>query len=169
LLLRCLALAAVLLHTRGVLHADGGIVRLSEHKGDYRITVFTSPTPLRAGTVDVSVFIQVAVTGEPVSAGRILVRVAPRGRPHEAVSYPATKEAATNKLFQAAVFDLSEPGWWDVEVVVEGLREPVELHFEMEAEDPIPRVWGLMPWIAWPALAILLFCVHQWLVRRKSH
>ncbi|HEV3259998.1 MAG TPA: hypothetical protein VG013_24230, partial [Gemmataceae bacterium] len=42
--------------------ADGGAIRLSEQKGDYQITVFTAPTPLRAGPVDVSVLIQNAAT-----------------------------------------------------------------------------------------------------------
>ncbi len=37
---------------------DGGAVRFSGQQGDWRITVFTSPTPLRAGPVDVSVLVQ---------------------------------------------------------------------------------------------------------------
>jgi hypothetical protein len=47
------------------LRADGGAMRLSERAGGYRVTVFTDPTPLRAGPVDVSVFVQDADTGEP--------------------------------------------------------------------------------------------------------
>lgn len=166
-LLRLLLLAAILLHAHGVLRADGGAVRLSERKGDYRITVFTSPTPLRAGPVDISVFVQDVATGEPIPEARITVRTTPRDHGGETICHPATMEAATNKLFQAAVFDLPEPGWWDVSILVEGLREPIELHFAMEASEPLPRLWELMPWIAWPIVAIMLFCVHQWLVRRN--
>ena len=44
-------------------HADGGQVRLTQRHGDMQITVFTSPSPLRAGPVDVSVCIQDAATG----------------------------------------------------------------------------------------------------------
>jgi hypothetical protein len=167
-LLGLLLFAAVVLQPRGVLHADGGAVRLSERKGDYRITVFTSPTPLRAGPVDISVFVQNAATGEPIPEAGINLRAMPRDRPEATISQRATTEAATNKLFQAAVFDLPEPGWWDVVIIVEGLREQIEVQFEMEADEPLPRFWEMTPWIAWPAAAILLFCVHQWLVRRKS-
>src|SRR6202162_2952447 len=41
-----------------VASADGGAVRYSERHDDRLITVFTDPTPLRAGIVDVSVLIQ---------------------------------------------------------------------------------------------------------------
>ncbi|HTU90219.1 MAG TPA: FixH family protein [Gemmataceae bacterium] len=167
-LLRVLVLAAVLLHPHGMLHADGGTVRLSQRKGDYRITVFTSPTPLRAGPVDISVFVQDLATGEPVPQARITVRTTPRRPDGKTSYYPATTAAATNKLYQAAVFDLAEQGWWDVEIDIEGLREPIAVSFAMEADQPLPRVWEIAPWIAWPALAIVLFCVHQGLVRRKA-
>jgi hypothetical protein len=149
------------------LHADGGIVRFSERQGDYRITVFTSPNPLRAGPVDVSVLVQDAATGEPISGARITVQASPRAHPDESITFPATKEAATNKLFQAALFDLPEAGWWDVAIKVEGLPDPVEVHFEMEADQPLPHVWEIIPWIAWPIIVIVLFFAHKWLVHRK--
>jgi hypothetical protein len=139
-----------------------------ERRGDYRITVFTSPTPLRAGPVDVSVFVQDAATGEPIRDAQITVRASPRGCPEAAIHQSATTDAATNKLFQAALFDLPDAGWWDVTIIVEGLRQPVEVHFEMEADQPLPRVWEMMPWIAWPAFVVLLFFVHKWLVQRKE-
>lgn len=165
---RWILFGAVLFHPVDALHADGGTVRLSERNGDYRVTVFTSPTPLRAGTVDISVFVQEIASGESVPEARITVRATPRDRTSETLCYPATTEAATNKLFQAAVFDLPESGWWDVAIAIEGLREPLEVHFEMEADEPLPYMGELAPWIAWPAAAILLFGVHQWLVRRRS-
>jgi hypothetical protein len=55
-----------------------------------------------------------------------------------------------------------------VAIDIEGLREPVVVRFEMTAEEPLPRLGEMTPWIAWPAGAILLFGVHQWLVRRKA-
>jgi hypothetical protein len=161
-------LGIALLYPLAALHADGGSVRLSERKGDYRITVFTSPTPLRAGPVDLSVFVQDAISGEPLPQARITVCLTPRHPGGETISQLATAAAATNKLFQAAVFDLPEPGWWDGTILIEGLREPLEVHFEMEAGEPLPRLWEMAPWIAWPAGVILLFCVQQWLMRRKA-
>jgi hypothetical protein len=143
-------------------------VRLSERKGGYQITVFTSPTPLRAGPVDISVFVRDAVTDEPIAECDIVVRATPRGFPDDAIQQPATTAAATNKLFQAAVFDLPASGWWDVAVRIDGPREPVEVSFEMEADEPLPRVWEMAPWIVWPIGAILLFLVHKRFVWLKS-
>jgi hypothetical protein len=166
-MIRFLLLGPFLLHSSASLHADGGTVRLSERRGGYRITVFTAPTPLRAGPVDVSVFVQDAATGEPIPEARITVRAIPRAHPGEAVCVAATAEAATNKLFQAALFELPEPGWWDVEIVIEGSRAPIRVRFEMEAAEALTRGWEWWPWIGWPALAIVLFGVHQRLVRRR--
>jgi hypothetical protein len=115
----------------------------------------------------VSVFVQDTATGEPIRHAQISVRASPRERPEAATHQRATTEAATNKLYQAALFDLPEAGWWDVAIIVEGLREPVEIHFEMEADQPLPRVWEMTPWIAWPAVVILLFIAHKWLELRK--
>src|SRR5713226_8801439 len=85
--------------------ADGGTVRLSDQKGNYRITVFTAPTPLRAGPVDISVLVQDASTGEPASDVHVTIEAAWRGPPGVAIRHPATTEAATNKLYYAAIFD----------------------------------------------------------------
>jgi hypothetical protein len=142
-------------------------VCLSERKGAYHITVFASPVPPRAGPVDVSVLVQDAVTGEPAPQARVLVRATPRGNPGGEISHLATPEAATNKLFQAAVFDLPGPGSWDVEVVFEDQTGALRVHFEMQVGESLPAPGEMAPWVAWPAAAILLFGVHQWLARRK--
>src|SRR5262249_8102949 len=134
----------------------------------YRITVFTEPTPFRAGPVDVSVLVQDARTGQPVKEARVTVRAALRGRPGEAAVHPATVEAATNKLFRAACFEVPEPGWWEIEVAVEGERGPAQVSFEVEAAEPLPRWLSLWPWLGWPVLAIVLFAVHQVLVWRQG-
>jgi hypothetical protein len=143
-------------------------VRLSRQEGGYRVTVFTAPTPLRAGPVDVSVFVQDAAKGEPLSGGRVTVRAVPRGRAVDAIEETATTEAATNKLFRAAVFDLPGPGWWEIEVRIEGPHGGARVGFQVEAAEALPHWASLWPWVSWPAVAVLLFAVHQWLVRRKA-
>jgi hypothetical protein len=96
----------------------------------------------------------------------VAVRLTARGS-GEVLEYPATAAASTNKLFHAAVFELPEPGWWDVEVAVEGPHGPALLRFGLQADEPPPRWLELWPWFTWPALAAALFGVHQVLVRRK--
>jgi hypothetical protein len=151
-----------------LLRADGGTLRLSERRGPYRVSVFTSPTPLRAGTVDVSVLVQDADSGDPVPDVRVRVRATPRGRPAETIEAAATSEAATNKLFRAAVFELPEPGVWQLEVVVEGPHGPASVRLEVEVDEPPPRWLSLWPWFTWPLLVVVLFGVHRLLARRRA-
>ncbi len=146
---------------------DGGTVRLSQRAGAYHITVFTAPTPFRAGPVDVSVLVQDAATRQALPKAQVTVRVAPLARRDAAVPYTATTEAATNKLLHAALFDLPEPGWWELEIAVEGQLGRGQVRFEVEAAEPWPRWVAFWPWMSWPALVILLFGVHQLLVRRR--
>jgi hypothetical protein len=160
--------SSFILHPSSFALADGGVPRLSERAGSYRVSVFTSPTPFRAGLVDVSVLVQDVDSGALVPDLLVTVSAAPRGRPGTFVSNSATAEAATNKLYRAAVFELPEPGWWEIEVAIEGGRGPVRVRFALEAADRAPAWWALAPWVSWPVLAVGLFSLHQVLVRRKT-
>src|SRR5262249_13747831 len=165
-LVRLVLVPALLLAPSSLLRADGGAVRLRERASSYQITVFTSPTPFRAGPVDVSVLVQDAATGEYVPEARVTVRLKAPGA-GRTVECPATTEAATNRLFHAAVFELPGPGWWDVEVAVDGPLGPALLPFGVEADGPAPRWLELWPWFTWPSLVVALFGLHQVLVRRR--
>jgi hypothetical protein len=144
--------------------ADGGSMCLSGRQGDYHISVFTAPTPFRAGPVDVSVLVQEASTGDPMTPVKVTVRMTKPGR--LVLEYPATTEAATNKLFRAAQFDLPEPGRWALEVEVQGSHGLAVIGGELDAAEPLPRWRELWPWISWPALVIALFGIHQFVARR---
>ena len=163
-----LLVSSFLLPPSSFLRADGGTVRLSEQRGNYRVTVFTTPTPLRAGPVDISVLVQDASTGEPASDVQVTIKAVQRGSPGTAIHHPATTEAATNKLYYAATFDLPEPGWYSLEVSIAGALGEAQVHFALEAAEPLPPCLAMWPWVGWPVLAILLFFTHQLLVRRKS-
>jgi hypothetical protein len=142
---------------------DGGTVRLRERVGPYEVTVFTAPTPLRAGPIDISVFVQDAADGEPVPEATVSVKLSPRGRPGEMLFRTATTDAATNKLLRAALFELPAPGWWDVEVSIEERRGAARVQFALEAAAGGPRWLTLAPWLAWPALVVAFYCLHQFL------
>jgi hypothetical protein len=166
-LIRFILLASLTLHPSSLLWADGGTIRLSERQGNYRITVFSAPSLVRAGPVDISVLVQDASTGEPVSGAQVVIKSARRGSPGLAVHHHATTEAATNKLLYAAAFDLPEPGWYALEVSLDGALGQAQVHFDLEAAEPLPPWLAMAPWVGWPVLAIVLFGVHQLLVRRK--
>src|SRR5262249_52845170 len=111
--------------------------------------------------------VQDAATGECVPEARVSLCLAATGT-GRVLEFPATMEAATNKLFRAAEFRLPESGWWDVAVAVEGPHGPALVRFGVQADEPLPRWLDLWPWFGWPALAVALFGVHRVLVRRKS-
>jgi hypothetical protein len=142
-------------------------VRLSQRAGAYQITIFTEPTPFRAGPVDVSVLVQDAATKKVLPKSQVTVWAGQSARGRAPVPYAATTEAATNKLLHAAQFEIAEPGWWEMEVVVQGPLGPGRIRFEVEAAEPWPRWLAFWPWVSWPVLVILLFVVHQFLVRRR--
>jgi hypothetical protein len=145
--------------------ADGGSMRLAEEKGGYRITIFTAPTPFRAGAVDISALVQDASTGVLLTPVKVTIRMTKPGRP--ALEYPATTEAATNKLFRAAQFELPESGRWEMQVEVEGSHGLAVIGGELEAAEPLPRWRELWLWIGWPALATALFGIHEWRRARR--
>jgi len=162
-----LLFSSFILHPSSFARADGGAVRLRERVGGYQITVFTSPTPFRAGPVDISVLVQDAATEEYMPDARVTVRLTARGT-GEVQECAATAEAATNKILRAAEFRLPEPGSWDVAVAVEGSDGPALVRFEVQAHEPPPRWLEMWPWIGWPALVVALFGVHRALVQRKA-
>lgn len=164
-LLLVLLLAAL---SPGVVHADGGTLRLSERQGSYRISVFTSPTPWRAGPVDVSVLVQDAATGDPLTDVAVTITLSSLDQPGTSFVQRATAGPATNRLLQAAEFDLPNAGRWRIDVAVEGPQRTGVSRFELEAGEPLPSWLRLAPWIGWPALVIMLFMVHQFLVRRHG-
>jgi hypothetical protein len=163
LLATWLALGAEL----SVAAADGGTVRYSERRDDRLVTVFTAPTPLRTGVVDVSVLLQDANSGKPLLDVPVMVHAEPVDHAEQRISMPATTEAATNKLLRAAQFDLTAPGRWHVEVAVDGLRPEAPIEFDLDVAESLPPWVETSLWIGWPLAAIALFAVHQFLVHRR--
>jgi hypothetical protein len=152
---------------RSIAWADGGAVRFSERRNDRLVTVFTSPTPLRAGPVDISVLLQDANSGTPVLGTAIVVHAWAVQRESQDISAPATSEAATNKLLRAAQLNFAEPGSWHVSVDVQGLSTAPPIGFDVEVARPLPPWLHLGVWIAWPLVPIGLFACHHWLDRRR--
>jgi hypothetical protein len=150
-----------------VVYADGGMVRFSERRGDRLITVFTTPTPLRAGPVDVSVLVQDANTGRPLTDVPIVVHVHPIQNSLRKTATPATTEATSNKLMCAAELDLSEPGWWHVLIVMDGVEQGPPIAFDVEVAEPLPPWLHMGLWIGWPLVVVALFAIHQSLACRR--
>jgi len=146
--------------------ADGGVVRLSQAGTDYRVTVFTSPNPLRAGPIDISVLVQNAGDGELAEDVVVDVVAVAREKPALRIRREATFEQATNKLFRSAKFDLPTDGWWDTTVAVHAPGHSTTYAVAVWAGPARPRWQAFWPWFTWPLAAVVLFVVHGWLGRK---
>jgi hypothetical protein len=157
----------LLLALAGGARGDGGTVRLAERVGGYRLTVFTEPTPLRAGPVDISVLVQDAATGRPLPTAEVLVVATPADGAGTEVSCPALPGAATNKLLHSAHFELSAAGRWRLEVRVAGPHGTANAAIPVEVAEPLPRWAEMWGWIALPIVPITMFVVFQLLTHRR--
>ncbi|HTQ39003.1 MAG TPA: hypothetical protein VMJ32_08240 [Pirellulales bacterium] len=162
-----------------LLWADGGTLRLSQRSGNYQVSVFTSPAVLRCGPIDISVLVQDAATGKVRDDVPLTVRMVPsdnakRDRSTGVLEQPASTTVATNKLFQAAVFEVSQPGMWQGRVSLSTRSNATDrmelgekpLVFDLDISPPLPAWLELAPWIGWPFAAMALFLVHQRLASR---
>jgi hypothetical protein len=127
-----------------------------------------SPTPLRAGPVDVSVLVQDRDTGRVVANANVEVSLRPSGANLRPLRSFATLDAATNKLFRVALFTLPEPGRWRLSTVVTVDDRRLELETDVEAVAALPHFSDLWFWAGWPAIAIGLFAAHRGLVIRSE-
>jgi hypothetical protein len=147
---------------------DGGTLRFSGRRGDLLVTVFTAPGSLRAGPIDLSVLVQNAKTGRPITDLSIDVHVQRIGYARTTIRAPATQGAATNKLLRAARLDVPESGRWHFDVSVQSVDRSQPIGFDAEVSESAPLLLQLCLWIGWPLLPIGLFGVHQLRMRRRS-
>ncbi len=155
------AVALAVLVSAPTARGDGGLMRLSQAAGPFEITLFTAPTPLRAGRVDVSVLVQ--ADRAPVLDAEVQVALRAPGLERTAA---ATRAAATNKLLYAALLDVPEPGRWTLEARVRAGERAATVSCEVDVAPPLPPLLAFWPYVAFPAVAIALFALHQWLTRR---
>lgn len=126
-------LVALCLLAAPSVRANGGTVQVADQPaGPYVVTVFTSPSPVRAGAVDVSVLVQDQAR-QPVDDAQVTVTTEPINHGGPGGSYPATRDQADNKLYYAAKFNLPAAGQWRFTVDVQGQRGGGATAFALEA------------------------------------
>lgn len=148
-------------------NGDGGIVQISELNGPWRITLFSSPTPLRAGPVDLSIMVQHPETDESVLDATVNLMLQPIDGQGDAILVEATRRDATNKLLYAALLDLPASGRWQVDAAVRVGDDAARIQTTLVADDPVPPMLSLWGWLAVPIVFIVLFVCNQWLVRTR--
>ena len=146
-------------------HADGGAVQFEKSAGPFVITVFTTPNPLRAGPVDLSLLIQSRDSQQPVLDCQAFVQLRKEGAMR--IRSEATHEAAQNKLLYAAPVKVPEPGLWELEVAIQRGDDSIKVAGEISVAPANPVLLVYWRSLILPPLFISLFAVNQWLKRRR--
>ncbi|PWU08896.1 MAG: hypothetical protein C5B47_04055 [Verrucomicrobia bacterium] len=159
--------------------ADGGTVQMSEERGPYRITVFSTSAVVRAGPEDISVLIQDRKTNQPLLNGevRLSLRRADEksAAPNEVWVPPccrmkssggldkieATHEVATNKLLYAATVTLPEAGEWEIKVAVKASGSEATISGKLRVSPPAPPVLAYWPFFLLPIVSIAAYVLHS--------
>lgn len=155
--------AAALLLAAVAARGDGGLLRLKQTAGPYDISVFTAPTPLRVGRIDVSILVLRQTDHAPVLDAAVDVGLRGPGGERAAT---ASVAAATNKLLYAALIDVPAPGRWSLSARVRRGENDVTVAGDVEVAPALGPAWTFWPYLALPAIVIGLFGLNQWLRAR---
>jgi hypothetical protein len=160
------AALALLVATRAL--GDGGAVQVRQADGPFLVTVFTAPTPLRAGSVDIGVLVQTGDGNQPVLDAEVSVTLTSSSDGTATIHATATRQQATNKLLYAAAVNLPFTGSWDARVTVRREQEVAEVGGQVTVAAALPPLFSHWPYLAFPPGAVLIFTLHQWLRSRSS-
>jgi hypothetical protein len=150
------------------LWADGGKLQFQRKAGAFSITLFTSPSPVRAGRADLSVMVQNNAGQSPILDADVRLHLVRREtKSISEISAPARREQATNKLLYAAQMDLNAPGHYRVEISVQTKNESALVTGDLEVLPPEPPLLAHWPYfVALPVVA-LLFVLNQRLKQKR--
>lgn len=163
MLLACVSTACAFALALGIFaspeaEANGGTVQISSQPaGPYQVSVFTAPSPITVGMVDVSVLVQKPGSTDLVEGVQVTVTADPVGHTGEAGEFEATHEQATNKLYYAADVPLQSEGRWRIGVQLSGAQGEGATSFEVDAtpESLLDRPLTVALLVAVPVLAVL--------------
>ena len=158
--------ASVLLLTcAALLRADGGVVQFRKAAGPFVVTLFSNPSPLRAGPADLSVLVESAQTRAPILDATVSLHLrSESGRETDAA---ATHERATNKLLYAALAAIPEAGTWEVQVTVSRQAGHATAGGRIQVLPAPPAMVHYWPYFAIVPCLIGLFILNQYLKARK--
>lgn len=153
-------------------HGGGTAQLTNEDIGPYWISVWTSPEPVREGTLHVTV--SVAEPGEegerqagpPVLDATVDLLLIPPEGTMDAVSAEATTEQSANKLFYEADMQLPAAGEWRAHIDVQGEEGSGQAAFDL-AVQPVQNSSLLLPGGA--ALLVIAAFFFFYSARRRGH
>lgn len=139
-------------------HTDGRMRLSAEEAGPYKLTVWTSPEPVKAGELHITLAVVLAEDASPVLDAAVTVNLSPENG-GERLSEPATTEDSANKFLYEAVFDIAETGTYQVDLQIVGADgSHGESSFDLEVSSGSSIRWlYLVPVILIIGAIILLF------------
>jgi hypothetical protein len=126
--------------------ADTGLLREVVTENGLNVVVFTSPTPLRAGIVEVTVLATDSASGAPLEAFEFEVSV--REQEWESAAPSMVFEGGldpSDRLVRKAILELPRAGTWTMVISVRSGERSVRVPITVSAGQPLPGWWQAMP------------------------
>jgi hypothetical protein len=152
------------------LRADGGAIVLQKRSGPFILTLFSDPSPVRVGRVDLSVMCQKADDNSPILDAAVLLHLRRPSNGSQIVEFtlPAKHDNASNKLLYATAVDLPSPGAWRVIVDVKQKDTEASLMGTMTVLEKQAAIVTYWPFFVIVPLAALLFAINLRLRRGRE-
>jgi hypothetical protein len=146
---------------------DGDTLRYTKRRQDLEVSVFTGPDPVYMGTADVSLLLQPLPPDSvhPLPAYQICAY--PVGKPEQKHCEPPAVASVVNKVFRAARLEFTEPGPWQIEILIDSDHGVWMGQFELPVENGYSPRETYGRWIGLPAVAVLVYVVHRRLSNRR--
>lgn len=157
------AVFCTLILTQSQAYADGGKVRFSQIVEPFQVTVFTNPTPLQTGPVDISVLVQQADSGEVIHDAVIDITLLCKDT-QQTIHQRATNDSS-NKLLQSSTVVLPTARNWQVSVQIEKTSS-VYVEFELTVQESSVNVLSVVICLALPFVGAALFLLRDNLATR---
>jgi len=163
----------------GVLYADGGRVLAEKQAGAYRVVLFGNSLPLRAGLVDLSLFLEQAEKSVPVLDAVVSFRLNKLSRPTPELAWKgvgcvtpgqavsASQGHAGNGLLYSAVLGIPEPGLWELGLSISRDGKTDLVSFELPVDRALPPMLTWWPVVALMPLGILIYIWRGYLLKKR--
>ena len=150
--------------------ADGGAIQLRKQAGDFLVTLFSEPTPVRVGKADLSVLCERTDSKQAVTDAQVLIHLRRPGSGGTImeIALPAKRSESKNGLLYAAVANLTEPGKWPVRIDVRTGSDEAMVTGIMEVLPSQPAIVTYWPFFVAVPLLALLFAINLRLRRGRA-
>jgi hypothetical protein len=163
---RMLLVTAYIFMLTGIVRADGGKVMWQRTAGPFRVTAFTTQSPLRKGPTDISFLVESTAKSRAIVDAQVFITL--ENESGTTVRAEATHTQARNKLLYCSLISLPEAGHWKMKIIVSQGGKGVELVDHLLVEKAQPMLLAYWKLVAFPPVIMILFIFNQWLRRSRG-